>query len=185
MGNNVTTTNNYISNVSGNPGQGQQHNVVPTTAAVSPPSIPLTAAAATTSSVPNNTTGSVTQTIVSGISISLGIGNASANSTKIIRNNGSTAALIKLQNSVGIGGGGQYQQNGNDNNSNNNGGEGSGAGAAGQTNVNPTTGANVGSLSTHTLQQITGSPGRARDRNIFHTPATSSVAVQLPLLRGC
>lgn len=38
-------------------------------------------------------------------------------------------------------------------------------------------------LSPQTLQQITGSPGRARDRNLFHSP-TASAAVPLPLLRG-
>nr|XP_043068325.1 serine/threonine-protein phosphatase 2A 56 kDa regulatory subunit gamma isoform isoform X3 [Drosophila bipectinata] len=34
-----------------------------------------------------------------------------------------------------------------------------------------------------TLQQLTGSPGRARDRNLFHTPPTASVALALPALR--
>ncbi|XP_030373797.1 serine/threonine-protein phosphatase 2A 56 kDa regulatory subunit gamma isoform isoform X5 [Scaptodrosophila lebanonensis] len=37
-------------------------------------------------------------------------------------------------------------------------------------------------LSAQTLQQLTGSPGRARDRNLFHSP-TASAAVPLPLLR--
>uniref|UniRef100_A0A1B0BL62 Serine/threonine protein phosphatase 2A regulatory subunit n=1 Tax=Glossina palpalis gambiensis TaxID=67801 RepID=A0A1B0BL62_9MUSC len=41
----------------------------------------------------------------------------------------------------------------------------------------------AGGLMTQTLQQITGSPGRARDRNIFHSPSSSPAAVQLPLLR--
>lgn len=43
---------------------------------------------------------------------------------------------------------------------------------------------NPRSCVTQTLQQITGSPGRARDRNVFNTSATSTAAVQLPLLRG-
>ncbi|KAH8295024.1 hypothetical protein KR018_005941 [Drosophila ironensis] len=34
-----------------------------------------------------------------------------------------------------------------------------------------------------TLQQLTGSPGRARDRNLFHSPPTASVALALPALR--
>lgn len=36
-----------------------------------------------------------------------------------------------------------------------------------------------------TLQQLTGSPGRARDRNLFHLPPNASSALALPLLRGC
>ncbi|KRK05486.1 uncharacterized protein Dyak_GE27289 [Drosophila yakuba] len=39
--------------------------------------------------------------------------------------------------------------------------------------------------SPQTLQQLTGSPGRARDRNLFYTPPTASVALALPALRGC
>ncbi|KAH8382843.1 hypothetical protein KR009_005579 [Drosophila setifemur] len=34
-----------------------------------------------------------------------------------------------------------------------------------------------------TLQQLTCSPGRARDRNLFHSPPTASVALALPALR--
>ncbi|XP_032578009.1 serine/threonine-protein phosphatase 2A 56 kDa regulatory subunit gamma isoform isoform X1 [Drosophila sechellia] len=37
--------------------------------------------------------------------------------------------------------------------------------------------------SPQTLQQLTGSPGRARDRNLFYTPPTASVAMALPALR--
>ncbi|XP_068155448.1 LOW QUALITY PROTEIN: serine/threonine-protein phosphatase 2A 56 kDa regulatory subunit gamma isoform [Drosophila tropicalis] len=37
--------------------------------------------------------------------------------------------------------------------------------------------------SPQTLQQLTGSPGRARDRNLFHLPPTASVALALPPLR--
>ncbi|XP_011176471.2 uncharacterized protein LOC105208376 isoform X2 [Zeugodacus cucurbitae] len=40
-----------------------------------------------------------------------------------------------------------------------------------------------GILSPQTLQQISGSPGRARDRNLFHSPSTTSAATPLPLLR--
>lgn len=36
-----------------------------------------------------------------------------------------------------------------------------------------------------TLQQLTGSPGRARDRNLFHLPPNASSALALPPLRGC
>jgi len=39
--------------------------------------------------------------------------------------------------------------------------------------------------SPQTLQQLTGSPGRARDRNLFYSPPTASVALALPALRGC
>lgn len=40
-------------------------------------------------------------------------------------------------------------------------------------------------LSPQTLQQITGSPGRARDRNRFHLPTENTIAaVSLALLRG-
>ncbi|XP_016977981.1 serine/threonine-protein phosphatase 2A 56 kDa regulatory subunit gamma isoform isoform X2 [Drosophila rhopaloa] len=37
--------------------------------------------------------------------------------------------------------------------------------------------------SSQTLQQLTGSPGRARDRNLFYSPPTASVALALPALR--
>ncbi|KAH8367601.1 serine/threonine-protein phosphatase 2A 56 kDa regulatory subunit gamma isoform isoform X4 [Drosophila serrata] len=37
--------------------------------------------------------------------------------------------------------------------------------------------------SPQTLQQLTGSPGRARDRNLFYSPPTASVALALPALR--
>ncbi|EDW38435.1 GL12593 [Drosophila persimilis] len=40
-----------------------------------------------------------------------------------------------------------------------------------------------GLTSPQTLQQLTGSPGRARDRNLFHSPPTASVALALPALR--
>ncbi|KAH8310351.1 hypothetical protein KR044_000860 [Drosophila immigrans] len=37
--------------------------------------------------------------------------------------------------------------------------------------------------SPQTLQQLTGSPGRARDRNLFHSPPNASTALALPPLR--
>ncbi|XP_034486196.1 serine/threonine-protein phosphatase 2A 56 kDa regulatory subunit delta isoform isoform X4 [Drosophila innubila] len=37
--------------------------------------------------------------------------------------------------------------------------------------------------SPQTLQQLTGSPGRARDRNLFHLPPNASTALALPPLR--
>lgn len=164
---NTSNTSFNASNVSGN-AQGQ-YNAVSSTTATTSASSPSQSAAATT-----NNSSSVTQTIVSGISISLGIGNASNNSNRLTRNN---ATQIKLPNSGGISGGPstnvQYQ-NGNESNTDND-----------CQNVINSDGSGSGPFVTQTtLQLISGSPGRARDRNVFHTPTSSVTAVQLPLLRG-
>uniref|UniRef100_A0A1A9WJK8 Uncharacterized protein n=1 Tax=Glossina brevipalpis TaxID=37001 RepID=A0A1A9WJK8_9MUSC len=124
----------------------------------------------------NITTSSVTQSIVSGVSISLGLGNSSNNTN---RNIASTATLSNNQKRLITG----QCQNGDEGNF-------LGGGGGDRANLNSTsddkTPSIVGSesLMTQTLQQITGSPGRARDRNIFHSPSSSSAAAQLPLLRG-
>ncbi|XP_065354857.1 serine/threonine-protein phosphatase 2A 56 kDa regulatory subunit delta isoform isoform X1 [Calliphora vicina] len=170
---NTTNTSYNTSNVSGN-GQGQ-YNAVSSTTATTSASSPSQSATATT-----NNSSSVTQTIVSGISISLGIGNASNNSNRLTRNNGSNATQIKLQNSGSNSGGPstnvQYQ-NGNESNTAN-------ADNIDCQNINNSDGSGSGPFVTQTtLQQISGSPGRARDRNVFHTPTSSATAVQLPLLR--
>ncbi|XP_019890631.1 serine/threonine-protein phosphatase 2A 56 kDa regulatory subunit gamma isoform isoform X3 [Musca domestica] len=157
-----------------------------------------TAAASSSNSSSNN--GSVTQSIVSGISISLGIGNASSSANNNgktgggagagvpHRNNGNGAATSATPVSAATAvsqttaksstappppqQNNQQQQNGHDN------------GSCGNNDLTPTNGqANVSLNTTQTLQQITGSPGRARDRNVFHSPNSSTAAVQLPLLR--
>ncbi|XP_055853925.1 serine/threonine-protein phosphatase 2A 56 kDa regulatory subunit gamma isoform isoform X2 [Episyrphus balteatus] len=69
--------------------------------------------------------------------------------------------------------------------SGNNGGGGSGlimGGGGGGNNAGTFPNGNDGVLSPQTLQQITGSPGRARDRNLFHSPSAAA-AVSLALLR--
>ena len=123
---------------------------------------------------------SVTQTIVSGISISLGIGNASNNCNRAARSmsNDSNCAPTKSKiNQNGcLGNLATPYQNGNDNSSGNE------EENIGNVNLSEAgSGSDPGPFLTQTLQQITGSPGRARDRNVFHTP---TAAVQLPLLRG-
>ncbi|XP_073827499.1 protein phosphatase regulatory B subunit well-rounded isoform X2 [Musca autumnalis] len=179
-------------------------------------SSPATAPASSSSS--NN--GSVTQSIVSGLSISLGIGNASSSNGKTGggggavtgRNSGNSAttfispAAAATTSATAVPTSTQsatkptppppppqqppsqqqqgQQQNGHDNNAT----SGSGVGGGGNNGSNnddltPTNNINVSLNNTQTLQQITGSPGRARDRNVFHSPNSSSAAVQLPLLR--
>ncbi|TMW53109.1 hypothetical protein DOY81_001837, partial [Sarcophaga bullata] len=123
---------------------------------------------------------SVTQTIVSGISISLGIGNASNNSNRSARrmsndSNHQPPTKSKINQNGCIANLTAPYQNGNDNDSGN---EEEKIGNANLSNGGSGNGS--GSFLTQTLQQITGSPGRARDRNVFHTP---TAAVQLPLLR--
>lgn len=128
----------------------------------------------------NAYSGSVTQTIVSGISISLGIGNASNNSNRSARSmsndSNCTPTKSKINQNGCVGNLTAPYQNGNDNSSGNE------EEKIGNVNLSEAeSGNDPGSFLTQTLQQITGSPGRARDRNVFHTPIA---AVQLPLLRG-
>ncbi|XP_023308526.2 serine/threonine-protein phosphatase 2A 56 kDa regulatory subunit gamma isoform isoform X6 [Lucilia cuprina] len=181
--NNTTTNSSYNSNnVSGVSGQGQYNTVLSTTTTTqASTTAPLVSQSAAATASTNS--GSVTQSIVSGISISLGIGNAANNTNKITRNNGSSAAQIKLQNNANLSGGAatnlQYQ-NGNESINDN-------PDNSDCQNINNSDGSvSNGSgpfVTQTTLQQISGSPGRARDRNVFHTPTSSATAVQLPLLR--
>ncbi|KAM7362890.1 uncharacterized protein ACRADG_000013 [Cochliomyia hominivorax] len=176
-----TANSSYNSNNVNNIGQGQCNAVSSATAITTTASSPSQSAA----SISSNSC-SVTQNIASGISISLGMGNASNSNNRMTRNNGNNSGQVIIQSNVSsIGSGGEVSssnvqyQNGNENNINTmdvNDGQ----------NVNNTTEGSrsngTGPFITQTLQQISGSPGRARDRNVFHTP-TSSAAVQLPLLR--
>lgn len=130
----------------------------------------------------------VAQNIVSGISISLGIG-GSANNNDITNelslcsgNGTSLAATLNNTKSAHF----------------RNGDESDNAISTGVCNITCNGGidgvdsdscskdstSGSGILSSQTLQQITGSPGRARDRNLFHSPSTTSAATPLPLLRG-
>ncbi|XP_037806433.1 serine/threonine-protein phosphatase 2A 56 kDa regulatory subunit gamma isoform isoform X7 [Lucilia sericata] len=181
--NNTASNSSYNTNNVSGTGQGQYNAVLSTTTTTqASTSAPLASQSAAATASTNSS--SVTQSIVSGISISLGIGNAANNTNKITRNNGSSTAQIKLQNNASLVGGPatnvQYQ-NGNESNDDNpdnsdcqniNNPDGSGSNGSGGPFVTQTT-----------LQQISGSPGRARDRNVFHTPTSSATAVQLPLLR--
>lgn len=167
---NSTSNATYNTNTVSGIGQGQ-YNAVASTIALTAASSAALSPSQTASAITTNSS-SVTQTIVSGISISLGIGNASNNNNKLHRNNGSNITQIKFQNS-NIG---EALPNGYENNSDNT--------ETDSKSINNSDGsASNGSepFVTQTLQQISGSPGRARDRNIFHTP---TAAVQLPLLRG-
>ncbi|XP_039971046.1 serine/threonine-protein phosphatase 2A 56 kDa regulatory subunit delta isoform isoform X2 [Bactrocera tryoni] len=129
----------------------------------------------------------VAQNIVSGISISLGIGgsannNAGKNGLSLCSGNG-TSLAAKLNNTNA-----SHFQNGDEANNAMNIGLGNSTcngGIDGVDNDNCSKDNTNGSgiLSPQTLQQITGSPGRARDRNLFHSPSTTLTATPLPLLR--
>lgn len=172
VGNSINTNNNNNNN--NNNGSAQVQGLTPSSI--------VTAMNAATN---NTTTSSVTQSIVSGISISLGIGNSSNNAN---RNIASTATPLNNQKLLNTG----QCQNGNEANFNSGSGVGAGGSVVGSdvtTTLNSASDGKAnaigaGGLMTQTLQQITGSPGRARDRNIFHSPSSSPAAVQLPLLRG-
>ncbi|XP_037896074.1 serine/threonine-protein phosphatase 2A 56 kDa regulatory subunit gamma isoform isoform X1 [Glossina fuscipes] len=171
VGNSINTNNNNNNNNNSN---SNNNNGSAQVQGLAPSSIVTAMNAATN----NTTTGSVTQSIVSGISISLGIGNSSNNAN---RNIASTATPLNNQKLLNTG----QCQNGNEGNFNSGGG---GIAGSDVTTLNSTSDGKVnaigaGGLMTQTLQQITGSPGRARDRNIFHSPSSSPAAVQLPLLR--
>lgn len=166
---NATFNTSTVSGVS----QGQYNATASTITSTTSSSIELLSSQTTSATATNSSP--VTQTIVNGISISLGIGNASNNNNRLHRNNGSNVSQIKFQNS-NIG---EALPNGNEHNSDNtdndcqsiNNSDGSGSNGSGP-------------FVTQTLQQISGSPGRARDRNVFDTLTLSAAAVQLPLLRG-
>ncbi|XP_034130494.1 serine/threonine-protein phosphatase 2A 56 kDa regulatory subunit gamma isoform isoform X1 [Drosophila guanche] len=108
----------------------------------------------------------VAQNLVGGISISLGIGqqrNGSGTAAAAAAPTSSaatTVVVLPATSTLGI------QQNG----------DVTGVGVVGIHH-------HQGLTSPQTLQQLTGSPGRARDRNLFHSPPTASVALALPALR--
>ncbi|XP_075145893.1 protein phosphatase regulatory B subunit well-rounded isoform X3 [Haematobia irritans] len=142
-----------------------------------------------TSSPPSNsssTNSSVTQSIVSGISISLGIGNnsstnSSSNKTTTRSHEHTTPAVATPPTlNINLLGKSSQQHQSPPQESHQTNGTSVDTGNDSD-DLTPTN--NNGSLATQTLQQITGSPGRARDRNVFHSPNSSSAAVQLPLLR--
>ncbi|XP_017113718.1 serine/threonine-protein phosphatase 2A 56 kDa regulatory subunit gamma isoform isoform X1 [Drosophila elegans] len=99
---------------------------------------------------------SVAQNLVGGMSISLGIGqrNGSAAPASSAVVATSSATLVVTTSSLSI------RQNGDI--------------VVGHPSLQ---------ASPQTLQQLTGSPGRARDRNLFYSPPTASVALALPALR--
>ncbi|XP_017485377.1 PREDICTED: serine/threonine-protein phosphatase 2A 56 kDa regulatory subunit delta isoform-like, partial [Rhagoletis zephyria] len=127
----------------------------------------------------------VAQNIVSGIGYSLGISSATNNNTATSGGNG-TSLATRLNTSIVA-----HFQNGGDesnkgcsaggNNSTNATRNGNGQANGSSTTADGPTGNGI--LSPQTLQQITGSPGRARDRNLFHSPSATSEVVPLPLLR--
>ncbi|XP_017039858.1 serine/threonine-protein phosphatase 2A 56 kDa regulatory subunit gamma isoform isoform X2 [Drosophila ficusphila] len=132
----------------------------------STPVVPSSAAAASAVVVAVSTTASdvpaeelrptVAQNLVGGISISLGIGqrNGSAAPASSAVVATSSASLVVTTSSLSIRQNGEIVPN------------------------HPGLQA-----SPQTLQQLTGSPGRARDRNLFYSPPTASVALALPALR--
>ncbi|KQS38842.1 serine/threonine-protein phosphatase 2A 56 kDa regulatory subunit gamma isoform isoform X2 [Drosophila erecta] len=127
-------------------------------AAAVPSSAAAVVAVSTTSDVPaEELRPTVAQNLVGGISISLGIGQrnggAAPASSAIMVTSNTT--LVVTTSSLSI------RQNGD---------------------ILPGHPAGL-QASPQTLQQLTGSPGRARDRNLFYTPPTASVALALPALR--
>ncbi|XP_013112821.2 serine/threonine-protein phosphatase 2A 56 kDa regulatory subunit gamma isoform isoform X3 [Stomoxys calcitrans] len=195
----LNATKNVGNSAGATPSNSVVNNTTPATQTSSSPSSTSSPSAATTtpaatSSSPSSSSNSsssnnssVTQSIVSGISISLGIGsNSSSNNCNksITRNNGHPTSLVTPPTSATTTSSttpakspqqsppqGHQQANGITDDGNN----------GNDDDLTPTN--NNGSLATQTLQQISGSPGRARDRNVFHSPNSSSAAVQLPLLR--
>lgn len=135
-----------------------------------------------------NGSANVAQNIVSGISISLGIGgsannNAGKNELSLCSGN-STSLTAKLNNINS-----SHFQNGDEAHNTMSTGVGNntcngGIDGVDNNNCSKDSTSGRGILSPQTLQQITGSPGRARDRNLFHSPSTTSTATPLPLLRG-
>ncbi|XP_036232938.1 uncharacterized protein wrd isoform X2 [Bactrocera oleae] len=134
-----------------------------------------------------NGSANVAQNIVSGISISLGIGgsannNAGKNELSLCSGN-STSLTAKLNNINS-----SHFQNGDEAHNTMSTGVGNntcngGIDGVDNNNCSKDSTSGRGILSPQTLQQITGSPGRARDRNLFHSPSTTSTATPLPLLR--
>ncbi|XP_026850366.1 serine/threonine-protein phosphatase 2A 56 kDa regulatory subunit gamma isoform isoform X2 [Drosophila persimilis] len=120
----------------------------------------------------------VAQNLVGGISISLGIGQrngsgtapatVTATATATATTTSTSAVVILPTTTLGI------HQNGDVT------GSGGMAGIIGHSSQHHH---HQGLTSPQTLQQLTGSPGRARDRNLFHSPPTASVALALPALR--
>ncbi|XP_015038337.2 serine/threonine-protein phosphatase 2A 56 kDa regulatory subunit gamma isoform isoform X2 [Drosophila pseudoobscura] len=120
----------------------------------------------------------VAQNLVGGISISLGIGQrngsgtapatVTATATATATTTSTSAVVILPTTTLGI------HQNGDVT------GGGGMAGIIGHSSQHHH---HQGLTSPQTLQQLTGSPGRARDRNLFHSPPTASVALALPALR--
>ncbi|XP_033245130.1 serine/threonine-protein phosphatase 2A 56 kDa regulatory subunit gamma isoform isoform X7 [Drosophila miranda] len=122
----------------------------------------------------------VAQNLVGGISISLGIGQrngsgtapatvtATVTATATATTTSTSAVVILPTTTLGI------HQNGDVT------GGGGMAGIIGHSSQHHH---HQGLTSPQTLQQLTGSPGRARDRNLFHSPPTASVALALPALR--
>ncbi|XP_033245982.1 serine/threonine-protein phosphatase 2A 56 kDa regulatory subunit delta isoform-like, partial [Drosophila miranda] len=114
----------------------------------------------------------VAQNLVGGISISLGIGqrngSGTAPATATATTTSTSAVVILPTTTLGI------HQNGDVT------GGGGMAGIIGHSSQHHH---HQGLTSPQTLQQLTGSPGRARDRNLFHSPPTASVALALPALR--
>ncbi|EDW13740.2 LOW QUALITY PROTEIN: uncharacterized protein Dmoj_GI23720 [Drosophila mojavensis] len=99
----------------------------------------------------------VAQNLVGGISISLGIGQRNGS------NSAATVALVSTSSTVS-----------------------SSSSSATSVSVLRQNGDVIGhtlSSPSQTLQQLTGSPGRARDRNLFHSPPNASTALALPPLR--
>ncbi|TDG40544.1 hypothetical protein AWZ03_013036 [Drosophila navojoa] len=99
----------------------------------------------------------VAQSLVGGISISLGIGQRNgsngAATVALVSTSSTVSASSSTATSVSV-----LRQNGD---------------VIGHTLSSPS----------QTLQQLTGSPGRARDRNLFHSPPNASTALALPPLR--
>ncbi|XP_022209843.2 serine/threonine-protein phosphatase 2A 56 kDa regulatory subunit gamma isoform isoform X2 [Drosophila obscura] len=135
---------------------------LPSTAAevIVPVSVPLP---------PEELRPTVAQNLVGGISISLGIGqrNGSGTTAAAATTSASSTVVVLPTTTLGI------HQNGDVT---------GGVGIGGQPPPPPHH-HHQGLTSPQTLQQLTGSPGRARDRNLFHSPPTASVALALPALR--
>ncbi|XP_064546311.1 serine/threonine-protein phosphatase 2A 56 kDa regulatory subunit gamma isoform isoform X2 [Drosophila montana] len=95
----------------------------------------------------------VAQNLVGGISISLGIGQRNGSTATVAVVSVASSSLLSTSSSSAS----ALRQNGD---------------AMGHNLSSP-----------QTLQQLTGSPGRARDRNLFHSPPNTSTALALPPLR--
>ncbi|XP_070063467.1 serine/threonine-protein phosphatase 2A 56 kDa regulatory subunit gamma isoform isoform X3 [Drosophila virilis] len=97
----------------------------------------------------------VAQNLVGGISISLGIGQRNGSTATVAVVSVASSSLLSTSSSSSSAS--VLRQNGD---------------AMGHNLSSP-----------QTLQQLTGSPGRARDRNLFHSPPNASTALALPPLR--